>query len=311
MVCLGTVTALAIALDIGGSGVRAAALDSGGNPIDVVRAQLAREWDLDTLWGAIVSCARAVLEGPAVDAVAASFPAFLGADGRVINIANLPALEGFDLAGCLSKELACASAIAIPDLAATVLAESRRGAGVGYRRVLATAIGTGVNAALAVDGQILDVAMGGLGDAGHVIVEADGERCPCGGRGCLESVCSGTALAAMADRQGWRDVRELAERLRAGDPIAERIIERAGRGLGRAIASWAVMLAPDIVTVGGSVSLIGAPLLQFATAEMRRIGAPHWVSRLRIVPARFPVDAALIGAGLVAHEQLVSRATAT
>jgi glucokinase len=299
--------ALAIAIDIGGSGVRAAALDSRGNPVDVVRTQLAREWDLDTLWGAIVSCARAVVKDVPADAVAASFPAFLGADNRVINIANLPALEGFDLAGHLLKDLGCSWALAIPDLAATVLAESRRGAGAGYRRVLSTAIGTGVNAAIAVDGEILDVALGALGDAGHVIVEAEGEECPCGGRGCLESVCSGIALNSAAHRHGWRDVVELSEQAQAGDLDARRIIERAGRGLGRAIASWAAMLAPDIVTVGGSVALIGAPLLDVATTEMRRIGSPHWVGSLGMVPARFTVDAALIGAGLAAHAQVMSR----
>ena len=297
---------VAFAVDIGGSGVRAAALDAAGMPTTVARRALSASLDFDQTWSTIVGCLREISSGSDVDALGVAFPAFLSDDGRVQAIVNLPALEGVDLVERFATDIGSRLTLPIPDLGATAVAEAQRGAGAGRRRVLVTGIGTGVNAAITVDGELFAVALGALGDAGHVIVEPDGPRCPCGGRGCLEAICSGAALDAEARRLGWSDTKELAERVRGEDLAAVAIIESAGRALGRAIASWSAMLAPDIVVVAGSVALIGAALLDPARAELRRVGSPQWTSGLDVVSARFPADAALIGAGLLAHSALRS-----
>jgi glucokinase len=292
----------AFAVDIGGSGVRAAALDASGMPTTVARRPLSASLDFDETWSTIVGCLREVTAGSEIDTIGVSFPAFLSDDGCIQGIVNLPALQGVDLAERLTTDTGSRLTLPIPDLGATVVAEARRGAGAGRRRVLATGIGTGVNAAIAVDGDLFAVALGALGDAGHVIVEPDGPRCACGGRGCLEAICSGAALDAEARRLGWSGAKELGERAYADDLTARAVLERAGRGLGRAIASWSAMLVPDVVVVAGRVALIGAALLDPAREELRRVGSPQWASELDVVLATFPVDAALIGAGLLAHK---------
>ncbi len=205
-----------------------------------------------------------------VDALGVSFPAFLSDEGRVKGIVNLPALEGLDLRQRFAQDAGSRRTLPVPDLGAAAIAEARRGAGVGYGRVLATGIGTGINAAMAVDGDLLEVALGALGDAGHVIVEANGPPCPCGGRGCLEAICSGAALDAQSRRAGWSGAEELARRARDGDATALRILERAGRALGRAIASWSVMLAPDLVVVAGTIALIGPRFWTRARRTLQR-----------------------------------------
>jgi len=297
----------AFALDIGGSGVRAAALDDSGMPKTIARRSLNASLGFELTWGTILDCLREVSAQSQIDALGVSFPAFLSPDGRIRGIVNLPALEGVHLAERFMQEVGSRCTLPIPDLGATVVAEARRGAGIGRRRVLATGIGTGINAALAVDGCLFEVALGALADAGHVIVEADGPLCPCGGRGCLEAICSGAALEAEAHRRGWADARELADRAWQGDDIALSILARAGRALGRAIASWSVMLIPDLVVVAGTVALIGRPLLDPARDEFRKVGSPQWISELEVVPAKFPTDAALIGAGLLANENSLGR----
>ena len=296
----------AFAVDIGGSGVRAAALDAAGMPAIVARRPLSVSLSFDQTWSAIVGCLREISSGADIDTLGVSFPAFLSDDGRIQAIVNLPALEGVDLRERFAADIGSRLTIPIPDLGAAAVAEAQRGAGAGRHRVLVTGIGTGVNAAITVDGGLFDVALGALGDAGHVIVEPDGPRCPCGGRGCLEAICSGAALDAEARLLGWSDAKELAERVGHDNSAALAVLERAGRALGRAIASWSAMLAPDIVVVAGSVALTGPPLLDPARAELRRVGSPQWTSGLDVVLARFPADAALIGAGLLAHNALRS-----
>lgn len=298
----------AFAVDIGGSGVRAAALDPSGIPASIARRPLNPSMDLDRTWTTIVDCLQEVSAKSEVDALGVAFPAFLSEQGRIKGIVNLPALEGVDFSEYFLRDVGSRCTLPIPDLGATVIAEARRGAGVRFGRVLATGIGTGVNAALAVEGDLLEVALGALGDAGHVIVEPNGPRCPCGGRGCLEAICSGAALDAQSQSVGWSGIKELADRARGNDAIAIDILERAGRALGRAMVSWSVMLAPDLVVVAGTVALIGSPLLDPARDELRKVGSPQWVADLEVVPAKFSADAALIGAGLVAHEKLL-RAT--
>ena len=173
---------------------------------------------------------------------------------------------------------------AIPDLAAATLAEARLGAGRGVERFLCVALGTGVNAAMTVDGRLLETAVGCLGDAGHVSVEPDGgPACACGGVGCLEAIASGPAL------------------MRAGH--TPEALGRAGRALGRAIAAWSALLWPERVAVGGGVAAVwGEAILEPARAELLRVGASYIVGRIELVPADLGPDAALAGAGLVVLE---------
>ncbi len=106
----------------------------------------------------------------------------------------------------------------VPDLAAAALGEHRLGSGRGVERFLCVALGTGANAAAVVGGVPVDTAFGCLGDAGHVKVEADGPPCPCGGRGCLEAVASGHALARDGAALGHAGAREVVAAASAATP---------------------------------------------------------------------------------------------
>ncbi len=273
----------ALALDIGGSGVRAARVGPEGVRGPVERRPL----DATLTQDEVVRRLRDTLAAlsPADDAgVGVSFPSFLDERGRVGWCLNLPGLDGVDLRAALAPVAGGLAVRPVPDLAAAALAEARLGSGRGVERFLCVAIGTGVNAAMTVGGRLLETAVGCLGDAGHVSVEPDGgPPCACGGVGCLEAIASGPALA------------------RAGG--SDEALARAGRGLGRAIAAWSALLWPERVAVGGGVAAaVGERLLEPARTERRRVGASYIVGRIELVPAALGPDAALAGAGLLALE---------
>jgi glucokinase len=286
-------------VDIGGSGVRAARVGADG--IEGPRA--VRRLDRTLSHEEIAEQLRAVVAelgpGDGVAGVGVAFPGFPDDDGRISLVANLPGLNGMPLEEELGPVTA-APVSAIPDLAAAALAEARIGAGLGSQRFLCTAIGTGVNAALTVDGQIRDVSAGCFGDAGHVIVEPDGPECFCGGRGCLEAVCSGLALARDGAPLGLDDGAAVIDAAREGDAGALAIVERAGVALGRAIASWTAIAFPDRVAVAGGVAAAGDLLLDPARAELQRVGVPYLVDELQIVLGALGAEATLAGAGLAA-----------
>jgi len=285
-----------VGVDIGGTGIRATT-DDPGVTTPVVRFPLDRTIRRDDLVALVAEAVSAATD-PLPDSICVSVPAFVDARGEVTDCPSIPALTGLPLAAVVRAATGVARVRVLPDLAAAAVGEHARGVGRGVDRFLCVAIGTGVNAAAVHGGSLVDTAFGCLGDAGHVIVEPSGPQCPCGGRGCLEAVTSGFALARDGAAFGWADAREVFAAARAGEQAAIDIVDRAGAALGRALASWSAMLWPDVVAVAGGLSAAGEQLLQPARVEMLRVGTPYIVGRLRVVAATLGADAALWGAVL-------------
>jgi glucokinase len=294
-------TARVVAVDVGGTGVRASAYGADGPAGDVARAPLDRALVRDELLERIGGALDAVASAD-VAAVSVAIPSFVRVDGTIADCPSLPGLEGLDLARALGPARSAPVEV-VPDLVAAVVGEHRHGTGQGVERFVCVALGTGANAAAIVDGRVVDTAFGCLGDAGQVVVEPDGPACPCGGRGCLESVCSGFALARDGAPLGLPDGRAVIEAARAGHAEAEALLERAGRGLGRAIATWSALLWPQRVAVAGGLAAAGDLLLEPARRELRRVGAPYIVRDVEVVPATLGADATLVGAGELALDR--------
>lgn len=291
-----------LAVDLGGSSLRAARAAATG-PGAVARRPVSpattTEELLDALAGAVV---EALGPGNRPRVVVIAVPTFVEDDGRLADCPNVPDLTGRPLAALVARRLGAPEVHVVPDLAAAAVAEHRIGAGRGVRRLLVVALGTGANAAAVVDGRLVETAYGCLGDAGHVLVDPDGPACTCGGRGCLEAVASGWALARDAAAAGLPDGPELTARAAAGDPAATALLTRAGTALGRAIATWSVLLFPDVVTVGGGLAAAGDLLLGPARAELDRVAPSYVRRRLTIVPSALGAEATLAGAALLAAE---------
>ena len=289
----------AVAVDIGGSGIRTAVVVPAGRVSAVRRSTIDRRITKDELLRRIVNAVRASpVGGDSVIGVAV--PSFVLPDGTIGPCPSVPALEGLNLGAALD------GAHVVPDLAAATLGEAHHGAGRGISRFLCVALGTGANAAAAVDGVLVETAFGCLGDAGHVLVDPDGPECACGGRGCLEAIASGHALARDGAPFGFKDGRMVIDAARSGDDDAAALLERAGVALGRAIATWSVLVWPQVVAVGGGLSFAGELLLGPARRELARVGTPYVVSDVELAVAQLGVDAPLLGAGLNA---LASRPT--
>ncbi|MEU6486986.1 ROK family protein [Streptomyces sp. NPDC046887] len=137
----------------------------------------------------------------------------------------------------------------------------------------------GVGGALVVDGSLLRGAHGFAGEIGHLVVDADGPRCRCGSRGCLERYAGQAALlrgAGIEESAGAAGVAELAARARRGEPRAVQALERAGRMLGLAVSGAVNLLDPDAVVLGG----VFRPLMEWLGPAAERELADRVVSGL-------------------------------
>ncbi|MFF0372596.1 ROK family protein [Micromonospora sp. NPDC005087] len=187
------------------------------------------------------------------------------------------------------------------DVRVAALAESRLGAARDRANVLFLAIGTGIGAALMVDGHLLE-ADGYAGEIGHIEVE-DSEPCVCGGQGCLEAVASAAAIARRYGQRSGRPVDGAAEvlaQVNAGDPVAAEVWNEAVEYLAQALAIGASLVAPELVVIGGGLSLAGDALLLPLTRRLHELLTIQ--RRPQLVPADLGDRAACLGAGLLAWE---------
>jgi glucokinase len=189
------------------------------------------------------------------------------------------------------------------DVRAGTLAEWRLGAGRGLEDLVFVPIGTGVSAGIVVQGRLV-TGGGYAGEIGHVDV-GHGESCTCGGRGCVEAVASAAAIARRYTAASGRPVagaREVAERMAAGDPTARQIWNDATEALALALAWTSVVLAPQAILLGGGLARSGSLLFEpLGQALGRHLGV---VRRPQLVPATLQDDAGFLGAALLAWEAL-------
>jgi glucokinase len=127
-------------------------------------------------------------------------------------------------------------------------------------------VGTGISAGVVIDGDVHRGTRGLAGEIGHVVVDADGPVCPCGLRGCLETIAAGPAIArAAGDGRTPADVYADAA---GGDDAAKAIVDRAGASLARAIHALVMTYDVERIVLGGGVSRAGAPFLDPILREL-------------------------------------------
>ncbi len=208
----------------------------------------------------------------------------------------------------------------INDVRALTLGEWIFGAGRGADTLACLAIGTGIGGGLIVNGQFHLGIGGTAGEFGHHVVEVDGPPCGCGGRGCLELYASGPAIAAMGVKEVMHghstrigelvnhdlnriDAGVIVQAAREGDPIAMRILQRAGVYLGIAVGNILGVISPQRVILGGGVSVAGDLLLKpiVQTVSERVHVIPH--QKVQFVLAELGINGGLIGAALWAKHK--------
>lgn len=208
------------------------------------------------------------------------------------------------------------------DANCAMLAEHRHGAARGARHAALLALGTGIGGGLVVDGALVRGAVGAAAELGHMVVDLDGPPCQgaCPNRGCLEALCSGSAIGRMGEEVALRDPGGALGRARAagvaitgalvtelahdGDPDALACIRRAGTALGVGVANLVNMLNPEVVVIGGGVIAAGELLLGPAREEMLSRALRPSRDLVRVVPARFAAEAGMLGAAVLALDGL-------
>lgn len=176
----------------------------------------------------------------------------------------------------------------------------------GVRRDLAyISLGTGFAAGLVLDGHLRRGAHGAAGEIGHIPVDPNGLLCACGLRGCLETVASGSALAAAwPGTDGVPPAARVFASAGEGDPQAIEVRDRFAAAVAAGVRLLCLTVDVEVVVIGGGVAQVGEPLRSAVAGALRAqadssgfLGSLQLAERLRLVPADYPVAA--IGAALL------------
>ncbi|MEU4739167.1 ROK family protein [Actinosynnema sp. NPDC023658] len=294
-------TDLVLALDVGGTKIAGGLVDRDGAVRRAVRVATPLE-SAERTWAAVASVVEEVTRGEGVAGVGIASAGPVDVERGEVSPINVTGWRGFPLRDRVSELLPGVPVEVAGDGPCMALGEHWLGAGVGSRFMLGLVVSTGVGGGLVLGGRPFGGRTGNAGHVGHVVVEPDdGERCPCGGRGCAETVAGGPWLVAWARRHGWlapddADAAHLAAEAEAGQEIPKAAFERAGRAVGLAIAATAAVVDLDLAVVGGGVAQAGDLLFD----PIRRTVADHcglsYLDGLRVEPARLGGRAGLVGA---------------
>ncbi|MBE7189575.1 ROK family transcriptional regulator [Jatrophihabitans endophyticus] len=165
----------------------------------------------------------------------------------------------------------------------------------------------GVGAGIVLGGELYEGMAGAAGELGHVLTTADGVICRCGGRGCLETVAGGPALVrALAPTRGsTTTVPDVLAWAADGDAGALRVLDDAGRAVGRALATACAVLDVDLVVVGGYAAGAGEPLIDAIREGLRATTPPALGRTIEVTAGRLGTQAELIGAIAAAGRAVV------
>jgi glucokinase len=258
---------------------------------------------------------EALATEPDAEAVGFGIPSLLDRDRAVsLECVHLP-LAGVPFRDLISERLD-RPVVVDNDANCALIAEARAGAARGAADALMLTLGTGIGGGILVGGSIYRGA-GSAGELGHMVVEIDGEPCPCGSVGCLETVASGSAIAragsaAAAAQPGsalgkaaaeGREVTGalVTELAGEGDDAAVAVLAEVGLKLGAGLAGLANAFSPEVIVIGGGASAAGELLLGPAREEMkRRALGPN--REVRLEEAHLGDEAGMLGAALMALE---------
>ncbi len=310
-----------IGVDLGGTKLLAGVIDEQLEVHDRVHRVVAGLSE-EAVTDAIVESAEELIKrNPDVEAIGFGIPCLIDQrDGHAVMCVNLP-LADVPFRDVMSERLGIPAFID-NDGNVTTLAETRFGAARGARDVVGLTIGTGIGGGLVLGGKVYRGSRGSGAELGHMVIDENGPRCQgnCPNNGCLEAFASGTAIGregleaaeqepdselGRAAASGEVITGELVTQLAlGGDEVSRMVVGQIGRMLGVGLASFVNIFNPEVIVVGGGAMAAGDLLLEPAREEMKARALQPNRDQVRIVAARFGNDAGMLGAGVLALDEL-------
>jgi len=311
---------LTLGVDLGGTKVETALVDSQGNIISSHRHPTHPEKGADRIIEDISICVDQCLskEGGKAQAMGIGIAAQVDESGIVLSSPNL-GWKDFPLRKKLEERLKL-PVVVTNDVRAAAMGEWRFGAGKGIDDLVVVFVGTGIGGGVISGGHLLHGCSHTAGELGHTTLIVDGRKCHCPNRGCLEAYAGGWAIAerareaVQAKPKAGKKLVSLAgsvETITAAvvsqayhdeDPLALQLFMETAHYLSSGLVSIVNAFNPCLLILGGGV-IEGLPeLIKIVDGEVRRRALRTSVDNLSIVKAALGKESGIMGAAALAQE---------
>lgn len=291
-----------IGVDLGGTNLRAAAIDSSGKMLEKIADTTDLSQGPERVVDDIVrpiEMLRDKYTSHRLTGVGIGVPGFIRmAEGFIVGSHNLPVLNNYPIRDAIEKRLET-PVILENDANAAALGEKWIGAGRDVNDLVLLTLGTGIGGGIIYKGRVMHGAVGMAGELGHITVVPNGNPCGCGNHGCLEKHASATAIESMAnlvalgESMSAKQVYDLAVK---GEERAIRIFESMGEALGIAIASLINIFNFPLYLMSGGVLAAWDYFYPALEAQVKIRSFTYRNTETRIARAELGNEAGLYGA---------------
>jgi glucokinase len=257
----------AIAIDLGGTQLRAALVDETGAILNRTAVATKASEGAEVIVAQMVEVAHAVMPDDEIVGIGVSSPGPLDIEqGVAIHLPNFKGFTNFPLRQALQDRFAQRVHLENDGIAAAI-GEWKFGAGKGLHSLIYVTVSTGIGGGVITDGHVLHGRMGMGGHIGHMTIDPHGPRCNCGNTGCWERFAAGPFFAARAREKakaapgsslyGTADTLEphdVFAAAKAGDTLAQALVDEEAFLLGAGITSLLYLYSPQMVVIGGGLS---------------------------------------------------------
>lgn len=306
------------AIDIGGTKIAVGMVDDSGRVLAKAESPTAGERGYADGLARITQMLRETerraggkLRGIGIGSTGWVFP-FTGEFG---DVDFLPSWKGCNPVRDLSREFGVTAALE-NDGDASALGEAAWGAARGKRRLIYVTVGTGIGGGIVLDGQLYRGVDRAHPEVGHHVIDASGPQCTCGFRGCWEALATGPAMAAWYKAQlagagaarasasvnvNGIGAKEIFERARGGEALAQKAVKRETYYLALGLANLIGLFVPEVIVLGGSV-MKSVRLEDLRSVIAQGCRFVPW-EKTELALASLGEDANLIGAARVWHHR--------
>jgi len=226
--------------------------------------------------------------------------------GLLINVTNLPEWGEVPIRDMISD--ATGMDVHLDnDAVGAVLAEAWVGKARGLNTFMAVTLGTGVGTGVVLDGRVFRGGRRKGTEWGHLIMSGKGlYRCGCGNDGCIETMCSATALVRLAQKRGLNvlSAKDVCKAAADKDIIALEVMDEFSYNLARALYNYSLVLGPEIIVICGGLSASHELFLPGVRKHFTGLfsGREYMMPPMGVEATRFPDNAGIIGAAYLCME---------
>jgi glucokinase len=301
-----------IGVDVGGTGTKGAIVDLSGR----IHEKVERPTDVTAGTKGIIAVVEELLQrapGP-IDAIGIGAAGFIDSTRGMVMMSPNLAYDDPNVAEAVRARTGL-PVIVDNDANAAAWGEFVFGSARGSSHVAFLTLGTGIGSGFIVEGRLVRGYTGAAAEVGHMVIDPDGPPCPCGLRGCLEQLASGTAIArtarealatapdssivAFAGSIEAVTAAHVAKAAREYDELARDVMRRAGRYLGIGLSNVVNLFDPEVIVLGGSVVRAGEPYLGPARDQLVEMTAAQRRRPMRLDVTDM-VDQGIVGAAALA-----------